>query len=525
MQPIIIIDSNSVYDCRTHSLIKSCKFDINIILGSFSKTIPKDQWLAKMKTISLLLLTRFPQEIPKIFQILEVQGCKTDFIKEVYTLEEIQVILQQILENNEKKLFPQNYSINQIDNIEFDRNILKSDLKLPTQTQVIPQLPEDLQRNIPLTLDTNLNNLVENLKGFCIKYSWWNQFYKKITQANNQTDAEQALNEIAPILFQRLNNLKNNNQNHQLNLQNKQNDFSKCQMEQICQRLLELINYNDLDVEFTDINLFEIGDEQFLEFLSILFQVLKQMMKINANIEINQNEAIFSLTGVVKRFHNYSQNQLLIQSHIFAIQLLENIRRQTQINESTFEIVASIFKQLMPDDSEPLIRTLADRIEFNKQLRDKKKMAKDMKQQVQQQINFNSNQIKKQKNNQIKQKQLDDYLKLEIARNQSKEEYFPKRKVKKISKTITVNTSDESYQSSFSFKGEEKVQKEQKPTYFPKLQQYKQYPPMMYPYYTPYCWQYPYQQPLQNQNQFNEQQLSQIFNMGLEAYGDRILRD
>lgn len=29
-------------------------------------------------------------------------------------------------------------------------------------------------------------------------------------------------------------------------------------------------------------------------------------MKINATIELNDNEATFSLTGVIKRFHNYS---------------------------------------------------------------------------------------------------------------------------------------------------------------------------------------------------------------------------
>ncbi|CAK57870.1 unnamed protein product (macronuclear) [Paramecium tetraurelia] len=529
MQPIIIIDSNSVYDCRTHSLIKSCKFDINVILGSFSKTIPKDQWQTKIKTISLLLLTRFPQEIPKIFQILEVQGSKTDFIKEVYSQEEIQNILQQILENNEKRQLPQNDQKVQNDSTEFERRFIKNNI----QTQNIPQLSEDLQRNIPLTIGISISNLVENLKGFCIKYPWWNQFYKRVSQTNNETDAENVLFEIAPLLVQRLHDLKNQsqfqNQDNSINQQNRQMEFSKCQMEQICQRLLELINCNDLDVEFTDLNILEAADEQFLEFLSILFQVLKQMMKINATIEINDNEATFSLTGVIKRFHNYSQNQLLAQSHMFAIQLLENIRRQTQINQSTFEIVASILKQLMPDDNEPLMRMLADRIEFNKQLRDKRKMAKDMKQQVQQQqMNYsgiNSNYNKKQKNNPSKQKQLDDYLKLEIARNQQKEEYFPKKKVKKVTKTITVDTSDESYQSSFSFKGEEKPQQEQKPTYFPKLGQSYQYPSVMYPYYNPYCWQYPYQQPVQHQNQFNEQQLSQIFNMGLEAYNDRILRD
>ncbi|CAD8117651.1 unnamed protein product [Paramecium sonneborni] len=516
MQPIIIIDSSSVYDCRTHSLIKSCKFDINIILGSFSKTIPKDQWIAKMKTISLLLLTKFPQEIPKIFQILEVQGSKTDIIKEVYSLDEIQVILQQILENNERKQLSQNYQI------------IQNDLQLPTQAQEIPKLQEDLQRNIPLTIGTTIKNLVENLKGFCIKYPWWNQFYKKIIQASSQIDAEQELGEIAPILVQRLNDLKNisqqQNQAHYTNQQNQQNEIQKYQMEQICQRLLELINYNNLDVEITDTNLYEIDDEQFLEFLDILFQVLKQMLKINANIELIDNEAIFSLTGVVKRFHNYSQNQLFIQSHLFAIQLLENIRKQTQINQSTFEIVASILKQLMPDDSEPLMKTLADRIELNKQLRDKRKMAQNMSQQVQQQFKYNLNNSKYQQNNQMKQKKIDDYLKLQIARKQSKEEYIPQKKVKSNSKTITVDTSDESYQSSFSFKGEEKAQKEQKPIYFPKLGKQYQYPPMMYPYYNPYCWQYPYQQTLQHQNQFNEQQISQIFNMGLEAYNDRILR-
>ncbi|CAD8084920.1 unnamed protein product [Paramecium primaurelia] len=529
MQPIIIIDSNSVYDCRTHSLIKSCKFDINVILGSFSKTIPKDQWQIKMKTISLLLLTRFPQEIPKIFQILEVQGCKTDIIKEMYSQEEIQNILHQILENNEKRQLLENDQKNQIDSTELEQRFIRNNI----QTQNIPQLSEDLQKNIPLSVGININNLVENLKGFCIKYPWWNQFYKRINQSKNETEAENVLIEIAPILVQRLYDLKNKsqfqNQNNSTNQQNRQMDFSKFQMEQICQRLLELINFNDLDVEFTDINVLESADEQFLEFLSIIFQVLKQMMKINATIELNDNEATFSLTGVIKRFHNYSQNQLLAQSHMFAISLLENIRRQSQINQSTFEIVASILKQLMPDDNEPLMRILTDRIEFNKQQRDKRKMAKDMKQQVQQQqMNYqgiNSNLNKKQKINHTKQKQLDDYLKLEIARNQQKEEYFPKKKVKKVTKTITVDTSEESYQSSFSFKGEDKVQQEQKPIYYPKLGQQYQYPSMMYPYYNPYCWQYPYQQPLQHQNQFNEKQLSQIFNMGLEAYNDRILRE
>lgn len=63
MQPIIKIDNQSVYDCRTHSLIRLCEFNVETVLASMIKVIPSSEWDKKLKTISLLVFERFPSQI------------------------------------------------------------------------------------------------------------------------------------------------------------------------------------------------------------------------------------------------------------------------------------------------------------------------------------------------------------------------------------------------------------------------------------------------------------------------------